>query len=285
MNLYERYKNRVPVEDLRGLMNVKPPLTIRVNTLKISKEDLFQVLTNKGFTITDHPVHDQALIVLKEPFSVGATTEYLAGFYLLQDAASMIAVSELGLKPGELVLDLTAAPGAKTTHICELLDNTGVVVAVDSDKKRLKSVKFNCERMGCENIIALNIKGQEVAELGLVFDKVLLDAPCSAEGTLHKNPEVLKKETHYKRIIKEQLSLIETAIRVLKPGGTLVYSTCAINPDENEGVVNHALNQGLKLLKPLTKAGIPGIGLKKTRRFYPHRDNTQGFFIARMVKG
>jgi len=196
----------------------------------------------------------------------------------------MIAVSELEPKPGELILDLTAAPGAKTTHISELMNNKGVVVAIDVNKKRLRSVLYNAERMGCENIIAFNIKGQGVAKLGLTFDKVLLDAPCSAEGTLHKNPEVMKKQTPYRKIIKEQTSLIEAAISVLKSKGRLVYSTCTINPDENEGIIKHGLNQGLKLEKPLTKAGTPGLGLKNARRFYPYKDQTQGFFTARMVK-
>jgi len=265
-------------------MTVKPPVTIRVNTLRISREELMQRLDKKGFSVTEHPHHDQSIIIVKEPFSAGATPEYLAGYYILQDTASMIAVSELNLKQGELVLDMTAAPGAKTTHISELLGNTGVVVAVDSNKKRLKSVMFNCERMGCENVIGFNIKGQDITKLGLEFDKVLLDAPCSAEGTLHKNPKVLSKKTPYKRIVKEQLGLIEASIRVLKKGGTLVYSTCAINPDENEGVVNHAVSQGLKLVKPLTSAGSKGLGLKEARRFYPHEHSTQGFFIARLVK-
>jgi len=283
MKLFERYKNKLPVEDLKGLLSIKPQKTIRVNLLKTSRPELMACLTRKGFSVMEHPIHEQAIIILKEPFSIGATTEYLAGYYILQDASSMVAVSELGLKKGDLVLDMTAGPGAKTTHISELLNNTGVVVAVDSNKKRLKSVFYNCERMGCSNVIGLNLKAQEIVRIGLEFDKILLDAPCSAEGTLHKNPEVLDNEAPYKRLIRGQLSLIEAGIKLLKKGGVLVYSTCAINPDENEGVVKHALSQGMELLKPLINSGKEGL-IKNTRRFYPYLHDTQGFFIARMVK-
>ncbi|MBD3312296.1 NOL1/NOP2/sun family putative RNA methylase [archaeon] len=284
MDIYKRYKGVIPKSDLEGLRRVKPPTTIRANSLRLGREELLERLERKGFMPEPHPSHPQAVMIHKEPFSPGATPEYLAGLYMLQDAASMIAVSELGLKQDELVLDMTAAPGAKTTHISELLKNTGAVVAFDSNKHRLRSVFYNCERMGCENVISLNMKAQEVTEMGLGFDKVLLDAPCSAEGTVHKNPELLGREIHYKRLVSEQLSLVEAGISVLKEGGTLVYSTCTLNPDENEGVVEHAINQGLRLVKPLTKAGSPGIGLEDTRRFYPYKDQTQGFFIARLKK-
>lgn len=284
MNIYNRYKNIIPREDLKGLRSVKPPVTIRANTLRTSRDELISHLESKGFITEPHPSHEQAIIIHHEPFSPGATPSYLAGHYMLQDAASMIAVSELGLKKDELVLDMTAAPGAKTTHISELLNNTGVVVAFDSNKHRLKSVFYNCERMGCENVISLNLKAQEVTRLGLEFDKVLLDAPCSAEGTIHKNPELLTKQIQYKRLVSEQLSLVEAGISVLKEDGVLVYSTCTLNPDENEEVVRHALNQGMKLADPLTSEGSSGLGLDKTRRFYPHKDKTQGFFIARMIK-
>lgn len=284
MNIYDRYKGKIPLEDLKGLMNAEPVLTLRVNTLKTTKEDLLARLTKKGFRLGVTDVYENALIVLKEPFSVGATTEYLSGEYMLQDAASMICVNELAIKPHERVLDMAAAPGAKTTHISELLKNTGVVIACDPNKKRLKSVMYNTERLGVTNVIGLNIKAQELVRTGMTFDKILLDAPCSAEGTLHKNPEVLEKQTNYKTIISEQLSLIEAGLKMLNKGGILVYSTCAINPDENEGVVKHALSQGAKLVDLLTTKGAPGINLDKARRFYPHKDGTSGFFIARLMK-
>ncbi len=284
MSLIEHYKGRLPVEDLKGLTEVVPQRTIRVNTMRTTRDELMMRLKAKGFEVMPHLLHAQSIIIISEPFSIGATPEYLAGLYTPQDTASMIAVSELSLKPGELVLDMAAAPGVKTTHICELLNNTGTVVACDNNKKRLRSVMYNCERMGCENIIGLNINAQDITKFGLEFDKILLDAPCSAEGTVHKNPQVAGKQTPYKKLVSEQLSLIEAGIKVLKKGGTMVYSTCTINPDENEGVVRHAINQGLKLVKLESSGGKPGIGLSETRRYYPHTDNTQGFFIARLVK-
>lgn len=284
MNQLKRYENRIPKEDLRGLTTVKPFQTIRVNTLKTTKEELTKKLTEKGFNLTTHPLNDNTLIINKEPFSTGATTEYLAGYYITQDAASVMSVIELDLKEGELVLDMTAAPGAKTTHISQELKNTGVIIACEIDKKRIKAIMHNCDRMGCENVIGLRMDSKEASKLGLLFDKILLDAPCSAEGTLHKHPEVLKKETNYRKIISEQTALIEAGIKVLKKGGIMVYSTCAINPDENEGIIQHAINQGMTLINPISNGGKPGIGMPNTRRYYPHTDGTQGFFIARLMK-
>ncbi len=282
MDLLKEF-TQLPASHIKGLLNVKPPKTIRVNTLKTSKEELINLLTNKGFVIEQHPLYDNALIIVNEPFSAGATTEYLAGYYSLQDAASMLAVSELGVKDNELILDLTSAPGLKTTHISELMNNTGVVIAVDNNKKRLKSVRFNAERLGCNNIIGLNIDGRRVKELGLVFDRVLLDAPCSALGTIHKNPELLNKQLSFKRLVSLQKSLIESAISVLKPGGILVYSVCTINPAECEGVVEHAVNQGLRLVDTLNNKGVDGL-ISKVKRYYPHLHKSQGFFIARLMK-
>lgn len=284
MNSLKRYEGRIPKEDLKGLTSVKPYQTIRVNTLKITKEELTKKLTEKGISLTNHPLNENILIVNKEPFSIGATTEYLAGYYITQDAASIMSVIELELKEGELVLDMTSAPGAKTTHISQELKNTGVIIACEIDKRRIKSVMYNCDRMGCENVIGLRMDSKEISKLGMEFDKILLDAPCSAEGTLHKNPEVIKKETNYRKIISEQTALIEAGIKALKKGGIMVYSTCSINPDENEGIIKHAINQGMTLLEPISNGGKPGIELTKTRRYYPHTDGTQGFFIARMTK-
>ncbi len=284
MNSLKRYENRIPKEDLKGLVGIKPYQTIRVNTIKVTTEELIKRLTEKGFSLITHPLNENIIIINKEPFSAGATTEYLAGYYIIQDAASVMSVIELDLKEGELVLDMTAAPGAKTTHISQELKNTGVIIACEIDKKRVKSVMHNCDRMGCENVIGLRMDSKEVSKLGLEFDKILLDAPCSAEGTLHKHPEVLTKETNYRNIISEQTALIEAGIKVLKKGGIMVYSTCAINPDENEGIVQHAINQGMKLISPLSNGGKPAIGLPNARRYYPHTDGTQGFFIARLMK-
>ncbi len=278
-----KFKYKGLEEDIKGLFSVAPPKTIRVNTFITTKEKLVERLRRKKFVVEDHPLYENAIKILKEPFSIGATTEYLDGQYIVQDVASMLSVLELNPKENELVLDMTAGPGAKTTFICELMKNKGVVFAVDSNKKRLKSVKYNCERMGFSNVIGLSIDAERLRELDISFDKILLDPPCSAQGTIHKNPEVLKKQIPYKRLIKIQKSLIEVAVKLLKKGGTLIYCTCTINPDENEGVVKHAINQGLKLQPLSTEHGKEGL-IPGTRRFYPHLHQTQGFFISKMVK-
>ncbi len=259
----------IPKEYLAGL-KVKPPVTIRVNTLKITKQELRDKLVKKGFELMDHPVHEQALKILRQPFSIGATTEYLLGYYMLQDAASMIAVRELKPRPGNYVLDMCAGSGAKTTHISELMNNKGVIIACDNNKKRLLSVKYNAQRMGCENIIGLNTDSRKINNLGIKFDRVLLDPPCTALGIIYKSPGLLNKELPIKRLKKLQVELIEAGIKSLKSRGVLVYSTCTVTMQENEEVAKHALSQGMKL--------------EHMKRYYPHINETQGFFIAKMVK-
>lgn len=266
-------------------MSKAPPTTIRVNTLKISKQELRSKLEKKGFKISDHPVHEQALIIQSQPFSIGAATEYLLGYYMLQDASSMLAVSELSPKPRDRVLDMCAGPGGKTTHLSELMNNKGVIIACDANKKRLLSVKYNCQRMGCENVMGLNIDSRNINDLGIEFDKVLLDAPCSALGTLYKNPELKEREVPVNRLRRLQIQLIEAGIKALKPRGLLVYSTCTVTLKENEGIVKHALNQGMSIQELRTESGLPGLNdLSEAKRFYPHLTKTQGFFIAKMVK-
>jgi len=291
ISLVDKYSGLIPQSCVKSCYS-QPPATIRVNTLKISRDELINRLTNKGFKLVEHKAHPQAIKIIKQPFSIGATTEYLCGYYFVQDAASMIPVTELNPRPGDLVLDMCSAPGGKTTHLAELMNDKGVIIACDVDKQRLKAVKYSTQRMGFSNVVIYNINPAKLPG-SLEFDKVLLDAPCSAEGTLYKNPKALEK-ANYKQLIIEQQRLIETAIKLLKKGGMLVYSTCTINPEENELIVQHAVNQGMKLLKLETSAGSPGLTkfkgkelkpeLSLTRRFYQLTDETSGFFVARMIK-
>ena len=219
--------------------------------------------------------------------------EYLSGYYYIQDLSSCLAVESLDIKESDIVLDMAASPGGKTSFIAQKMNNKGVILALESNKNRLSKMMFNLSRCGVINTVIWNIKGEDIINYNHKFDKVLLDAPCSCDGIMQKDPT--RKITYSKESIIycsfRQSRLIESALRVLKAGGLLVYSTCSLAPEENEFIINSLLNkydiivESLSFGKdPLLKFGdkIMKNSIKFTKRFYPHIHNTNGFFIAKL---
>ena len=290
--LLKKYESLFP----REIIHLDKPLpqAIRVNTLRSGKQELVKRLTKKGMKLEKIPWTVNGYTVKKAPFSIGATTEYLLGHYFIQDPASMYACEVLEPRDGEVVLDMAAAPGGKTTYLAQLMGNTGAVVALELNRRRMRSLRSNVSRLGAENVIAVRMNALDAAELEIEFDRVLLDVPCTGTGTAFKNPEAkMKGEDDVKKCTTKQRALLEVATGVLKKGGSMVYCTCSLLPEENEFMVQYALKElGLEagaiphgkpaLTSAYGKALIPEI--KKARRFYPRVHNTQGFFIAEMVK-
>ena len=228
---------------------------------------------------------------------LGATPEYLSGHYMLQSAASMLPVRVLNPQPGEKVLDLAAAPGGKTTHIAQLMRNRGIVVANDLKKERLKALHFNCMRMGVSNVIVTNYDGRKFPTCLKNFDRVLLDAPCSGTGGISRDKSIKVKRSvaDIKRQAHIQRELLRSAIDLCRVGGFVVYSTCSISIDENEKVIQYALdnrhvkimNHGLELqCKTFTKFKEYRFNqrMKHCIRTYPHVNNLDGFFICKLKK-
>lgn len=267
---------------------------IRANTLRIKERDLVERLTEKKIVLEKIPWVRQGYFVKNSPFSVGATTEYLLGHYFIHDPTSMYACEVLDPRPGETVLDMAAAPGGKTTYLSQLMGNSGTVIALELNQDRMRSLASNINRMGVKNAITIRMDAGDAGDLVMEFDKILLDAPCTGTGTLFKNPEAGKKEIADLEIVtKTQSNLINKAYNVLKEEGTLLYSTCSILPEENEMIVQEAIeNLDIKLEK--IKAGEQGMvrpyglsldkKIRKTRRFYPSLNKTQGFFMAKIKK-
>ena len=233
------------------------PVTIRCNTLKIRRRELAKILINdRGINLD--PLADwsrEGLTIVESEVPIGATPEYLAGYYMIQSAASLLPVLALEINiasenPKKMVkndfrvLDMAAAPGGKTTHIGQLMKGFGVLVASDINKERLKAVYGNIHRMGIKNCIILNEDGRGLyKQYGGMFDRVLLDAPCSCLGVISRDAQI-----KYKKGFKDvttmstlQKELILSAIDCCKVGGIVVYSTCSVSPYENEAVVYHAL--------------------------------------------
>ncbi|ODN84754.1 hypothetical protein L202_00631 [Cryptococcus amylolentus CBS 6039] len=276
------------------------PVTIRANTLRTRRRDLAQALINRGVTL--EPIGKWSKVglqVFESPVPVGATPEYLAGHYMLQAASSFLPVIALAPQPNERVLDMASAPGGKTTYISALLQNTGTVFANDSNKARTKSLTANVHRMGCKNVIVCNYDAREFPKVIGGFDRVLLDAPCSGTGVISKDASVKvnKTERDFQLLAHLQKQLILCAIDSVNPnsstGGYVVYSTCSVTVDEDESVVDYALRKrpNVRLVDTGLEFGVPGFksfegknfhpSVELTRRFYPHKHNMDGFYVAK----
>jgi len=274
-------------------METTPTQYIRVNTLKISRAALVRRLESKGFELKS-TVIPEVLAVEKAPLPTGATNEYLLGYYYIQDLGSCMAVDALDIAPGQVVLDVAAAPGGKTTFMAQKMNNTGAIIALEPNDRRARSMSFNLARCGVYNTIIFKTDGLYADKFEMKFDRVLLDAPCSCEGVIAKDPT--RKLSHTPEDVdycsRIQERLIEAAASYVKPGGIMVYSTCSFAPEENEMVVDKLLRKfGNITLEPVAygSSGLTRFGdlnfdgqLKHARRLYPHLHDTTGFFIARL---
>jgi ribosomal RNA methyltransferase Nop2 len=279
------------------------PIVIRTNTLRTHRRELAQSLIQRGVQL--EPVGKWSKVGLQifdSQVPLGATPEYLAGHYILQAASSFLPVMALAPQEDERVLDMTAAPGGKTTHIAALMKNTGCIFANDANKDRAKGLIGNIHRLGVRNTVVCHYSALEFPKVMGGFDRVLLDAPCSGTGVIAKDASVKtnKTEADFMKLPHLQKQLILAAIDSVdhhsKTGGYIVYSTCSVTVEENEQVVQYALNKrpNVKLVETglvFGKEGFTKIGgkifhpsMKMTRRYYPHAYNVDGFFVAKFKK-
>lgn len=280
------------------------PLVVRTNTLKTRRKDLAASLLKRGVTLD--PLANWSKVGLKitaSPIPIGATPEYLSGQYMLQSAASFCPVLALNPNPGkEVVLDMSAAPGGKTSYLAQLMRNTGIIIANDLKPERQKATVANMHRLGVKNVVTSCYDGRKLGKLWKNrFTKILLDAPCSGLGVISRDPSVKVQRT-IKDVLRcgvLQKELLLNAIDALnykgKDGGIMVYSTCSVSVAENEDVVNYILKKrDVKLLDTGLDFGKPGFtryqekryhpSLTLTRRFYPHVHNMDGFYVAKIQK-
>ncbi len=260
------------------------PYYLRVNTLKTTQEEYLN-WTNLKLKSTFLPGTFQ-IEELPEK-GLGNTIDYATGWIHTQSLSSMLPPHILNPKPGEQVLDICAAPGSKTTQCAALMENKGVILANDKNKGRISALANNLERLGVINTATMNQDGARFTSPHK-FSKILVDAPCSGLGSNEKAYEWWD-EKYSRNISALQSTILRTAFSHLEPGGTLIYSTCTYSPNENELPVSRLLekhpNAKLENVEiPNAEPGHPdfGIEFQKTARIYPHKFNSEGFFLAKI---
>jgi len=303
--LMARLMSLFPLNELLEFLEaneVPRPITIRTNTLKTRRRDLAQALIGRGVNLDPLGKWTKVgLVVFESQVPLGATPEYLAGHYILQGASSFCPVMALAPQEGEKILDMCSAPGAKTSYIAALMKNTGMIMANDANKDRCRAIVGNLHRLGVTNAVVCSNDGRKIPEMQKGFDRCLLDAPCSGTGVIAKDASVKtsKDSDDFHRCTTLQKELILAAIDAVdatsSTGGYIVYSTCSIMIEENEAVVNYALKKrNVKLVPTGLDFGAAGFtNFRQDRfhptsnlckRFYPHTQNMDGFFVAKLKK-
>lgn len=302
----ERLDNIIPPSKLAAVLesfDIKRPTTFRANILKISSKNLENELISLNIKFKRVSWYKDAFILTSQPQSILMDTYlYKEGYIYIQSLSSMIPALVLDPQKDENILDLTAAPGSKTTQIAAITANSGIILANDTSRPRLYRLQANLKLQGVTNVRTTQLPGQILwQKFPEYFDKSLVDAPCSMEGRfLSEDPKSFEDWTpkKVKDLSNRQCFLLRSAISATKPGGIIVYSTCTISPEENEGVINWILTRekdnleienivikNLKFLPGLTKFNnkIYDKRIKKTLRILPS-DNMEGFFIAKIRK-
>lgn len=273
---------------------------LRVNTLKISPQEFFEISPFKLVPVPWSNSGFELASVIDSETMPGSHPYHAAGLYYLQEPSAMLAVELLDPQPGERILDLAAAPGGKASHIAARMDNQGLLVANEIHPRRVWDLAQNLERCGVRNAMVLNESAEKMADhFGEIFDRVLVDAPCSGEGLFRKNPQsrLQWSPEAVSGCALRQATLLESASRLVRPRGLLVYSTCTFSPEENEAAIAAFLhthtNFSLEAVEPQPGFSpgrpdwIPDVDstdLHKAIRLWPHLFSGEGNFVARLRK-
>jgi 16S rRNA (cytosine967-C5)-methyltransferase len=289
--LVEKYIGLFGTEFAESLLdsgNGIPELTVRANTLKTTASVLVERLAAEDAEAVTGKYSGEAVII-KSSVSVGALAAFKEGLFQVQDQSSMLPASVLAPLPGERVLDACSAPGGKATHMAQLMQNRGIVVARDIHEHKLKLIEDAAKRLGID-IIKCELHDAALPDSAGegAFDRVLLDAPCTGLGIIRRKPDIkwARETKDFEGIAALQRKLLQTVSQSVKPGGSLVYSTCTILPEENENVVNEFLhaNENFEAvdIAQYLPAGLAVHAKGGMLQTYPNRDGIDGFFIARL---
>jgi NOL1/NOP2/sun family putative RNA methylase len=272
--------------------NIRSKQAIRINNCNVEPEKLLIRLKKAGIQLKQIPFLKNAYWINKSKVSIGSTSEYLLGFYSIQEAASQIPVTTFTKLKDKKVLDACAAPGGKTVQLADLMGNTGQIVALDVSKKRLIALANHLERCHVRNSIVFFLDAKQNSFLKMKFDRILIDAPCSGNFTMDKNWFNRRTIRDVKHNAKLQRELLTKCINCLDDHGEIVYSTCSLEPEENELNMDWAIkNLNLKIEK-IDCFGENGVNIifgkklnnsiTRCKRIWPGK--TQGFFVCKLRK-
>ncbi len=292
----ERYRTIIPEWDrFQATILLRDPTTIRVRTGRTTSGELAERLRAQGFVLEPIEGLPDFMRVVDGPHSVADTIENWLGMFYIQQASTGVAAPLLGPRPGERILDMCAAPGGKTTHAADLMEDRGCIVAVDRNEHRIRALLGNLYRTAHPNVLVVSGDGRALPD-GALFDRVLVDAPCSAEGTLRRKGGIVRGQPKKFRqgVPRRQEGLLRRAIELTRPGGVVLYSTCTFAPEENEAVVSRVLEDAPVVLEPISIEAphAPGLmsfegvkyhaSLEGACRIYPHHLDSGGLFLARL---
>lgn len=287
--LVRRWLDRFGIEETIALLqanNRRPSISLRINTLKTNGESLLCKLDEQGLRVQKCPVVEN-FITVQEPGNLQDLALFESGLFTVQDASAGLASLLLQPKKGETIVDMCAAPGGKTTHLAELMKNTGTIIAVDKFGDRLSQVRDNCQRLGIENVFLVQGDALTISFKREV-DRILVDAPCSGLGVLAKRPDLRwrRRPQEIEDFARLQFNLLLQASDAIKRGGVLVYSTCTTEAEENELVVERFLHQRRDFVLEdaaqfVTPKLVDNNGYIRT---FPHQHGMDGSFAARLVR-
>jgi NOL1/NOP2/sun family putative RNA methylase len=298
MEPFERYRDVVDDFDAflaaceRGL-----PMAVRVNTLRATPDEAVAAFEAEGVDVERVDWHPNVLV--PDTDKPGSTWPTYHGWTHGQEEVSAIPATVLDPQSGERVFDACAAPGSKATQLAAMMDDEGTIVANDNNLGRLSALRFNTERLGVTNTVVTNRDARNFSLKpfdGKQFDRVLVDAPCSCEGTIRKNPDALDNWNlgHVEQVASVQKGILRRAVQMTEPGGVVVYSTCTFAPEENEAVLDHVLAEEpvdvvgydlpLEHVDGLTEFEDESFDpqVANAKRVYPHHNDTGGFFTAKL---
>jgi len=264
-----------------------PKISVRVNTLKASVEEVLRELTESGARDLEVSQIVPTVIKFKGPFNFDKSRLLREGKVVIQEEPAALAAILLDPKPGQVVVDLAAAPGGKTELIGELMKNEGVIYAFDVDSRRIDRMRKLLSRAGVTIVKIHEKDGREAPKIvgEEIADRVLVDPPCSSDGTLMKNHDLRWRlmENDVSKLAQLQYELLLAGLKILKPGGYLLYSTCSLLKEQNEDVIQRVLKKKKAEIVPIKGPYAEGF-LPGTMRAWPHKHNTIGFFYALLTK-
>jgi len=300
MNPLDRYESLVddPVA-FRDACDRPLPQVVRVNAIKADDDRARRALDEAGVGYEPVDWHPGVFRMDDKP---GTTWPYVHGWLHGQEEVSLLPALALDPDPGERVWDACAAPGSKTSHLAALMDDRGTLVGNDSSLGRLSALRHNAERLGVTNLAVTNADARNYSLKPFdfdAFDRALVDAPCSCEGTCRKNPDVLDEWSmdHVNSVAGIQKGVLRRAVQATREGGVVVYATCTFAPEENEAVLAHVLDREDCRVVPcdLPLSTEPGVTawddteypdqVRHANRVYPHLNDTGGFFVAKLEVG